>query len=736
MKVAIELQLKDKFSKAMKDASGITVDFSEELKELLAAAKASSTGADRLGDEIANLGVGLQGLVASAEQSSHTTHELSQMLGALSNEMAQSRQVTTALAYAIGTMGERTKPAEKKLSRFAATMKQLRGAWRETRESVAQMQHMADGIGRFAAQGRGLIQGLVGDSIELENALARVGAKTGTTGTAQWQEMADQARHLGATTTFTALEVAGAQDFLAQAGLNAQEVLAATPGMLNLSRVGALDLASAADIATNVLQGMNMSIDETGRVVDVLAKAAVTSNTSVEQLGTAMAYAAPGAAAAGVSLEETAAAIGALSDAGMQGSMAGTSIRGILSRLVPTGKAAQKQFKKLGIQVTDEAGNMRNFVDILEEMHEKTKDLSDADLTTFRNVVFGQRAGTAIQVLMDAAGSGKLRGSTGMLHEAHQNNESQRLADEMIGPTQRAIVELQSAWAGLKDDLSQSFLPVLIDIMESLKPVIASLSEWVKENPALAKGLAEAAIKIVAITSVISPMLKAFSVLRLAMIGPKGIAAAAGKAAAAMEAAQLRMAGKTGAAGKLGRAGVLLGKAGLVAGAGYAGYAIGGAISRATGLEDAIKGAISDRFDRKNRTYAGPALSRDEAKNVRIYGDGSAWSADGRLLRLGKEGIGGASPKMLREAARAGHTDVEAINKFIETRRAAEAEGAGIADASVMLGELLTQLRDSPRENGEVDVKIKVETEGGAKVTATRTRSEGVANGEVVLGAF
>lgn len=734
MKVAIELQLKDKFSKAMKDASGITVDFSEELKELLAAAKASSIGADRLGDEVANLGVGLQGLVASAEQSSHTTHELSQMLGALSNEMAQSRQVTTALAYAIGTMGEKAKPAEKQLSRFAATMKQLRGAWRETRESVAQMQHMADGIGRFAAQGRGLIQGLVGDSIELENALARVGAKTGTTGTSQWQEMAEQARHLGATTTFTALEVAGAQDFLAQAGLNAQEVLAATPGMLNLSRVGALDLASAADIATNVLQGMGMSIEETGRAVDVLAKAAVTSNTSVEQLGTAMAYAAPGAAAMGFSLEETAAAMGALSDAGIGGSKAGTSMRKIFGSLVPTSKAAQKQFKKLGIQVTDSEGNFRSLVDIIEDFAEATAKLDPEEAVRFGQQVFGGSAALPASVLMEAARSGKLRASADTLKGAE--GEAARLADEMIGPTQRAIVELQSAWAGLKDDLSQSFLPVLIDIMESLKPVITSLSEWVKENPALAKGLAEAAIKIVAITSVISPMLKAFSVLRLAMIGPKGIAAAAGKAAAAMEAAQLRMAGKTGAAGKLGRAGVLLGKAGLVAGAGYAGYAIGGAISRATGLEGLIKGAISDRFDRKNRTYEGPALSRDEAKNVRIYGDGSAWSADGRLLRLGKEGVGGASPKMLREAVRAGHTDVEAINKFIETRRAAEAEGAGIADASVMLGELLTQLRDSPRENGEVDVKIKVETEGGAKVTATRARSEGVANGEVVLGAF
>lgn len=730
MKVAIELKLKDEFSKHIKEASEVTIDFGEELQELLAAAKASSVGTERLGTEVANLGVGLQGLVASAEQSSHTTHELSQMLGALSNEMAQSRQVTTALAYAIGTMGEKAKPAEKQLSRFQKTVQSIGKSWENARRSAADMQHIADGIGKFAGAGRGAIQSLVGDSIQLEDALARVGAKTGTTGTKQWEAIANQARELGKTTTFTALEVAGAQDFLAQAGLNAQEVLAATPGMLNLSRVGALDLASAADIATNVLQGMNMSIDETGRVVDVLAKAAVTSNTSVEQLGTAMAYAAPGAAAAGVSLEETAAAIGALSDAGMQGSMAGTSIRGILSRLVPTGKAAQKQFKKLGIQVTDEAGNMRNFVDILEEMHEKTKDLSDADLTTFRNVVFGQRAGTAVQVLMDAAGSGKLRDSTGTLKSS--KGEAERLSNEMIGPTQKAIIELQSAWAGLKDDLSQAFLPVLRDLMEDLKPIVASLTEWTSQNPDLVKSLAELAIKSVAIASAAGPVLRAFSLLRLAMVGPTGLTKAAFAANAAL----------TAKGGLLGG----LGKAGLVGALGTAAFYTGKWLAELTGLDSALAEMIKGE-DQYTQDEA------DRASNISSIIDQAHELGMSDELRRATAGTRNADGTVDLEARRAA---IEEFGRLMEAaqassedrgeqlqslrRRLAESERAKLAEAagpaSMMLGDILTKLHERSMENGEVDVKIKVEAEGGAKVTATRARSEGVANGEVVLGAF
>src|SRR5690606_39937512 len=72
--------------------------------------------------------------------------------------------------------------------------------------------------------------------------------------------------------------------------------------------------SSDLDIATNIVSGFNMTAKDTGRVSDVLAKAAASANTSVEQLGAAMSYVAPVAAGAGISLEETAAAIGIRSE--------------------------------------------------------------------------------------------------------------------------------------------------------------------------------------------------------------------------------------------------------------------------------------------------------------------------------------------------------------------------------------------------------------------------------------
>ena len=130
---------------------------------------------------------------------------------------------------------------------------------------------------------------------------------------------------MGRTTVHSATEAARGQAFLAQAGFDANEILSALPATLALATAGELDLASAADIASNVLSGFQMEANQTGRVADVLALAASKTNTSVLQLGSALAKAAPAAKAAGWSLEETTAAIGKLSDAGIQGEEAGTT---------------------------------------------------------------------------------------------------------------------------------------------------------------------------------------------------------------------------------------------------------------------------------------------------------------------------------------------------------------------------------------------------------------------------
>lgn len=251
----------------------------------------------------------------------------------------------------------------------------------------------------------------------------------------QMADLEKQARELGATTSFSASEAANAQRFLAMAGLDVNEVLGATPGILKLAIAGQLDLAQAADLASNVLGGFRLEVDQLNRVNNVLAATASSSNTSVEQLGAALSYAAPIAAAAGISIEETAAAIGVLGDAGLQGTRGGTGFTGVIRQLSLVTPKAEAALAKYGITVDQVNVETRGFASVLDVL--KQANLSAADAIQ----IFGSEAGPAGQVL--ANGSKRLREFSGELQSAEGNID--RMAEIMGQGLAMSFKEFQSA---------------------------------------------------------------------------------------------------------------------------------------------------------------------------------------------------------------------------------------------------------------------------------------------------
>lgn len=228
---------------------------------------------------------------------------------------------------------------------------------------------------------------------DFAQSMSTVKAITQATDT-QFAALTARARELGATTRFSATQAAEGMIFLARAGFDTDEVLGSIEGTLKLAQAGGLELGAAADIASNVLQGFRLEVAETSRVVDVLALAANSSNTDVTQLGEAMKYAGPIAAGLGVSVEDTAAAVSALSDAGLQGAMAGTGLRRVMIGLEKQGSQGEKVLKKYGLTMEDIAmsstGSLANSLQVLSDA-----SISTADAIT----LFGLRGGPAFEVL-------------------------------------------------------------------------------------------------------------------------------------------------------------------------------------------------------------------------------------------------------------------------------------------------------------------------------------------------
>lgn len=227
-----------------------------------------------------------------------------------------------------------------------------------------------------------------------EQAMQNVRAVTKGITEQEFAALNEEARRLGATTVFSATEAAGGLEFLARAGFDANEQLAALEGTLNLAAAGGLGLAEAADIASNVLSGFALDTAEAGRVADVLASTAANSNTSVLQLGEALSFVAPVAAAFGQSIEESSAALGVLGNAGLQASTAGTGLRRVLAVLGTRSDKTAKLLDKLGLTFDQVNPATNDLSDIIERLSNTTLGAGDA------LDVFGQRGAPAILAIV------------------------------------------------------------------------------------------------------------------------------------------------------------------------------------------------------------------------------------------------------------------------------------------------------------------------------------------------
>ncbi|WP_319507885.1 phage tail tape measure protein [uncultured Methanolobus sp.] len=323
-----------------------------------------------------------------------------------------------------------------------------------------------------------------------DDSMRKVKAISQATGE-EFKQMTDLARELGRTTRFSANEAAEGMQYLAMAGFSTSEVMESIDDMLSLAAAGAIDLGNAADIASNVLTGFNLEASEAGRVADVLAKASASSNTDITQLGQAMSYVAPLAAAMGISMEETASIIGKMSDAGVQGSRAGTALRGALTRLADPTTEVAGVLEKYQLTLADVDPTTQSFTDIIGRLSKVGLSTADA------MALFGQEAGPGMVALL-SVGSEAINNQTKLLENSA--GAAAKMAEEMEGGPGGAIRELKSAL----QDVMITFGDV---VAEGLMPLVSAFIEILNVVSGIPKPILKVIVAVAAIASVIGPVL-------------------------------------------------------------------------------------------------------------------------------------------------------------------------------------------------------------------------------------
>jgi len=262
-----------------------------------------------------------------------------------------------------------------------------------------------------------------------EQSMAKVAAVSGAT-TSELSKLTELAKQLGISTRYTSSEVSELQLNYAKLGFSSSEIEKITGATLSLALATGEDLANSAEIAGATLRGFQKPASEMQTVVDLMANSFSSSSLNLERFGTAMGYIAPVANAAGISLERSTAMMSTLSDAGIQASTVGTSLRQIFIQLATK-----------GISYEDAMNRIRNAT----------------DKVVVANDLFGDRAFAAGIVLAEQGVK------VDDLTDKYLNSggSAKKMADIMDNTLQGSLFKLKSAVEGLAISFGEDLGPTI-----------------------------------------------------------------------------------------------------------------------------------------------------------------------------------------------------------------------------------------------------------------------------------
>jgi TP901 family phage tail tape measure protein len=308
---------------------------------------------------------------------------------------------------------------------------------------------------------------------EFEAAISRVGA-VGLQTRAQIAPLEAEALRLGAATQFTATQAANAMELMARAGFSNKEILEGVGGVLNAAAASGLEMAEVASHVSNVLKGMGLATSEATRVSDVLALASARTNSSIGSLGESMKILGPIARQLNIPFESAVAQVALLQDAGLDASMAATSLASSYSKLAAPVGTTKKALAELGIQVADSFGNMKLPDQLMGDILKATSGIQGnvGKMAAITNLV-GLESQKGMLNLTAAVAEGRLASLTKELEGAHGTGKKMAALsmDNLLGDWEL----FSSAVDGVKIKLFQ---------LQGgpLRGLVKGMTDWVSAN--------------------------------------------------------------------------------------------------------------------------------------------------------------------------------------------------------------------------------------------------------------
>ncbi|EKL0520869.1 phage tail tape measure protein [Listeria monocytogenes] len=264
-------------------------------------------------------------------------------------------------------------------------------------------------------------------------------------------------------------------------GYDINQTMASMPAIFNAARASGDDFETVMSVTTSTLEqfGMiskdtNKQMEYTNKVADVLTYVADKTAAGFSDMGTAMNYVGPISHSLGYSLTDTAAAVGLLSNRGIEGQKAGTGLRGMLTSLLKPSKSAAEAMAAVGLKIEDNNGNMKTLPTLLDDINDKTKKMTRTQKNSFLTMIFGREPLSAVNTLLEAGGDSLRKYSKGA-DEA--NGYTKQVADNMRKAGKFGVDQFKASLEVLEQNVGQKLMPALTPIIEWANKMIDKFND-------------------------------------------------------------------------------------------------------------------------------------------------------------------------------------------------------------------------------------------------------------------
>jgi len=339
---------------------------------------------------------------------------------------------------------------------------------------------------------------------EFEQNLNILKSVSGATGE-EMKKLSDKARELGADLTLPGTSAADAADAmaeLAKAGLSVGEVLDAVRGVLQLSVAGQLSNAEAARVTANALNAFNLEGSEAVKVADLLAAAALASTAEVNEMADSLQMSAAVFAMSGLKIDELVTSIAMLSNAGIQGSDAGTSLKQMFLALETPSKNQREIMQQYGIEIYNAAGQMKSMRELIRLFTASLGGLNDMERNRALGVLFGSDAIRAANlVLMQGVDA-----YDQMYEAVHKTGAAAGLAASMMEGLTGSVENIKSAF-------ETAAIAAIEPFKDDIKAILDFIAKAINAFSNLPEPVRKVIVVIVLLVAVIGPLLMIFGSL-------------------------------------------------------------------------------------------------------------------------------------------------------------------------------------------------------------------------------